>query len=357
MPVLRLRSIGGGRRGQEFTFSGPRVRIGRSRDNDLILPERDNPSSSSRHAEALLDASGEWSLVDVGSSNGTRVNDTSISRQALKSGDRIAFGDEVFVVAFGASRRSRVFAGVAIALVAAVVAALVVAFGMVKGRPTPFEEVARSAAPSVFLIAIEDGSTRVGVGTAFVVGADGVLATNAHIAAELEKRGALSSLPGTTGSVRAVAVQGDTYVVRRIVAAVIAPEWHAGSLRKDVALLRLEAGPALAPLTLADQAAVAGITRGMPIATFGFPAVSTDADKPRGRVSVDVVGDVRGEYLEVGLGIAPGTSGSPVFDGAGVVIGIVAGGDFVTGPDSPPRPTGSSANWALVATVVEHLLR
>ena len=113
----------------------------------------------------------------------------------------------------------------------------------------------------------------------------------------------------------------------------------------------------LRPLTLADQAAVAGITRGMPIATFGFPAVSTDADRPRGRLSVDVVGDVRGEYLEVGLGIAPGTSGSPVFDGAGVVIGIVAGGDFVTGPDSPPRPTGSSANWALVATVLAQLLR
>jgi S1-C subfamily serine protease len=206
------------------------------------------------------------------------------------------------------------------------------------------------------LIAIEDGRTRSGLGTAFVVGADGVLATNAHIAAELEKRGALTSLRGAAGAARALAIQGDTYVARRVIATVIAPEWHAGSLRRDVALLRLEPGPPLPPLKLADQATVAGITRGMPIATFGFPAVSTDADRPRGRLSVDVVGDVRGEYLEVGLGIAPGTSGSPVFDGSGVVVGIVAGGDFVTGPDSPPRPTGSSANWALVASIVNDLL-
>jgi S1-C subfamily serine protease len=354
VPVLRLRSIGGGRHGQEFVFSGPRVRIGRSRDNDLILPERENPSSSSRHAEALLEASGEWCLIDVGSSNGTRINGTSISRQALKNGDRVAFGDELFVVGFGGWRRPWLYASVAAALVAA---AGFITYGIVESRRTPFENVALSAAPSVFLIAIEDGGSRTLVGTSFVVGADGVLATNAHIAAELQRRGVLpgSDGRGGAGSARAVAIQGDTYVARRIVSVVIAPDWHAGSLRSDIALLRLEPGPALAPLRLADQAVVAGITRGMPIATFGFPAVSTDADKPRGRLSVDVVGDVRGEYLEVGLGIAPGTSGSPVFDGSGVVVGIVAGGDFVTGPDAPPRPTGSSANWALVATVLSDL--
>ena len=32
MPPLRLRAVAGARRGQEFIFSGPRVRIGRSRD-------------------------------------------------------------------------------------------------------------------------------------------------------------------------------------------------------------------------------------------------------------------------------------------------------------------------------------
>ena len=193
-------------------FSGPRVRIGRSRDNDLILPERENPSSSSRHAEALLDASGEWCLIDVGSSNGTRINNASISRQALRSGDRIAFGDELFVVGFGGSLRPWPYVGVA-ALVAAIG---FIAYGIVESRRTPFENVALSAAPSVFLIAIEDAGSRTLVGTSFVVGADGVLATNAHIAAELQKR--------AVGSARAVAIQGDTYVARRIASVVIAPD-------------------------------------------------------------------------------------------------------------------------------------
>jgi S1-C subfamily serine protease len=71
---------------------------------------------------------------------------------------------------------------------------------------------------------------------------------------------------------------------------------------------------------------------------------------------VDVVGDVRGNYLEVGLGIAPGTSGSPVFDRTGAVVAIVAGGDFVGGANGMHLPSGSSANWALSAELIRQLL-
>ncbi len=359
MPVLRLRSIVGGRRGQDRVFSGPRVRIGRSRDNDLILPERDNPSSSSRHAEALLDTIGAWWLVDIGSSNGTRVNDATVLRCALKNGDRITFGDETFVVAIGVSRGPWVVAGGAAIALIAVAGVLVVAFGMTRSRRTPFQDVAVSAAPSVFLIAVEDGGARSGVGTGFVGRANGPRRQAGVLRPPtrrmLEARGALqtssrrSSASSTSSTSspgrRAVAIQSDTFVARRIVAAVIAPEWHAGSLRQDVALLRLEPGPALTPPAGSIRtAAVAELARGTPVAAFGFPASGNDrrGDIRAGRVSVDVVGDARGEYLEVGLGIAPGTSGSPVFDASGVVVGIVAGGDFVGRPRSNrPRPTGS----------------
>ena len=74
MPPLRLRPIAGARRGPDLRFSGPRVRIGRSRDNDVILPERAAPESSAHHAEALLDTNGAWSIVDLASSNGTTLN-------------------------------------------------------------------------------------------------------------------------------------------------------------------------------------------------------------------------------------------------------------------------------------------
>ncbi len=105
MPPLRLRSVSGPRRGQEFVFPGPRVRIGRSRDNDLILPEQDPSLSSGHHAEALLDDSGVWSIVDVGSSNGTRLNDVGVQRHELKTGDRLTFGVDQFAVAIGPPRR------------------------------------------------------------------------------------------------------------------------------------------------------------------------------------------------------------------------------------------------------------
>ena len=329
-------------------FSGPRVRIGRSRDNDVILPERDSPLSSAHHAEVLLDSTGVWSLVDLNSSNGTTINDVAIGRHAVKSGDRVTFGDQQFLVTIepDAPHRSRAWMIALTTMIALVVAGAVLSRNW---RQPPFEDVAASASASVFMIAVEENGVRSTIGTAFAIGADGLLATNAHIVGALRKRGALAG--GGRPGVRAVAVLGDAYTVRVIRTATTHPAWREGSIQGDVALLRLEGGPMLVPLRLADARTIAALRRGMPLAAFGFPAVSTDPARPRGRLSVDVLGDVRGSYFEVGLGIAPGTSGSPVFDAAGAVVAIVAGGDFVDAPEGA-RPTGSSANWALSAATV-----
>jgi S1-C subfamily serine protease len=350
VPVLRLRAVAGARRGQEFSFSGPRIRIGRSRDNDLILPERDSPASSGHHAEALLDSTGTWSVVDLGSSNGTRVNNLAVERHTLKPGDRLTFGNEQFVVSIGRTPRRQVW----ILPVAGM--ALLVAAGVLVERHrtrTPFEDMATSATPSVFLIAVEDGGKRTMVGTAFVVAADGVLATNAHVADALQKRAGHSP---TGGAPQLSAVQSDSYVVRAVSSMAIHPDWRQGSLRADVALLRLAAGPPLTPLRLADATTIASLRRGTPVAALGFPAVSTDPVKPRGRLAVDVVGDVRDDFLEVGLGVTPGTSGSPIFDESGSVVAMVVGGDFVDGPGGATLASGSAANWAISVRVVRDLL-
>src|SRR5262249_37592771 len=143
---------------------------------------------------------------------------------------------------------------------------------------------------------------------------------------------------------------------RHIVSAAIHPEWREGSVRNDVAVLGLDAGPPVPALPLAGAFAVQSLRRGTPVAAFGFPAVSTDPLRPRGRLSVDVVADVRDEYLEVGLGIAPGTSGSPVFTESGSVVAIVVGGDFVDDGGGSKRPSGSAANWALSALVLRDFL-
>ena len=189
------------------------------------------------------------------------------------------------------------------------------------------------------------------VGSGFAVSANGWLATNAHIAEALTSR---QAVPPRGKGARAVAVQGDNYTAYPILGARTDPLWKRGSLAHDIALLQLSG--ATRPLRLADPAGIARLARGTPIAAFGFPAVSTDPSRPRGRLSADVVGDIRGDYLEVGLGISPGMSGSPVIDRSGAVVAMVAGGDFVAMPDGTARPSGSSANWALSATAIRALL-
>jgi hypothetical protein len=74
---------------------GRRVKLGK---NSLIigrLPESDivisNPNVSRRHAE-LRRAGNDVILVDLGSTNGTRVNGQLVTRQRLNPGDEISIG-------------------------------------------------------------------------------------------------------------------------------------------------------------------------------------------------------------------------------------------------------------------------
>ena len=341
MPALRLRSITGARRGQEFVFSGPRVRIGRSRGNTLVLTESDAPLSSGHHAEAILER-GRWWIVDANSTNGTFVNRAPVTRHRLAKGDLLAFGDDEFIVA----GVQRVVSRAAILALAVAVAAAVTVGALVGNRkPAPrYAAIGARAAASVFAIVSDDGTRRTVIGTAFAVDADRHLATNAHVAEAVRRR-------------RALAIRGDTYESRPITDVVIHPDWKPGSIRNDVALLRLEGGEPLVALPLAAEGLFATLRRGTALTSFGFPAASTDAERPRGRLSVDVVGDLRGDYLEAGLSIAPGTSGSPVFDEAGDVVAIVAGGDFVKGQDGALVPSGSRVNWAISAERLREILQ
>jgi FHA domain-containing protein/trypsin-like peptidase len=342
--LLRLRYASGRRRGEELIFSGPRVRIGRSRDNTLVLTEADPPISSAHHADAMLDR-GAWWIVDAGSTNGTFVNGAPVQRHRLRKGDVVAFGQDQFVVS---AVRSRAWLW---AVAAAAIGAAVAAGFVTYRRATPHERVASKAARSVYAVVIEDRGTRTIAGTAFAVTGD-ALATNAHVVDVLRQRDAIDQRTST----RALAIRGDVFDRRPIVGTRLHGNWRPGSIRDDVALLLVERGEALTPLMLADAGAFTRLRRGMTLASFGFPAVSTDAQHPRGRLSVDIVGDVRGDYLQAGLSIAPGTSGSPVFDDSGSVVAIVAGGDFVAGVDGRMTPSGSQANWAITIDRVRELL-
>jgi S1-C subfamily serine protease len=343
---LSLRFLTGPRAGQQFTFPGPRVRIGRSRDNDLKLPDSSSPGSSGYHAEACFE-NGSWWIVDLDSTNGTLVNDVAVARQQIRHGDRFAFGNEVVEARLGFSRRFTA------ALVAAASMLAVAAAVTLWPRPDGFEHAAAFAARTTYLIAVERPPDRLIVGTAFAIRADGLLATNAHVAAELLRRDAIGPKAG------AVAVRSDTpnEPPMPVLAARLHPNWRPGTIQDDVALLVVASQTRLEVLALADAARIAGMRRGTPLAAFGFPAASTDPRNPRGRLSIDYLGDFRdGRYIGVGLGISPGTSGSPIFTNDGAVVGIVAGGDFVERPDGSVIATGSGANWGIAAPALKELL-
>jgi hypothetical protein len=77
--------VGEGRRN---VLSGNRVVVGRSREADVVLAD---PNISRRHAELRRDEGG-WQIVDLGSTNGIKVNGRRVDQQALRPGDQITIG-------------------------------------------------------------------------------------------------------------------------------------------------------------------------------------------------------------------------------------------------------------------------
>ncbi|MEM9175453.1 MAG: adenylate/guanylate cyclase domain-containing protein [Myxococcota bacterium] len=85
--VCRLRFQYEGRE-RVFTVSDRPVVIGRSPDSDLLLA---HDSISRQHARLAFDDEG-WTLTDLDSKNGSRVNTFHVKEQVLRNGDRIDLG-------------------------------------------------------------------------------------------------------------------------------------------------------------------------------------------------------------------------------------------------------------------------
>ena len=68
--------------------------LGRAPWCNLVLPE---PTVSRRHAELRRDGAA-WTIVDLGSRNGTWVNGWRVDRATVHRGDRISLGGQRLVV-------------------------------------------------------------------------------------------------------------------------------------------------------------------------------------------------------------------------------------------------------------------
>jgi len=84
-----LRFERGEREGERVPLDVPRLTVGRRADNDLVLQDS---SVSGSHAELLVDGEGVR-VVDLGSTNGTRIGSERVTEARLAHGDRLVFGN------------------------------------------------------------------------------------------------------------------------------------------------------------------------------------------------------------------------------------------------------------------------
>lgn len=179
------------------------------------------------------------------------------------------------------------------------------------------EKLASMVAPCVFLIEVKDAAGNlVATGTGFAVSADGLVATNYHVI----ENGKAFSL---------VTAQGAKFDRVRIVAA--NPE-------ADLAIIRIDA-KGLPFLTLA---ATSNVPVGKRVAVYGSP-VGLSGTLSEGIISAsprnlsenrqDELIPNHGVLLQTTAPVSSGSSGSPLFDAEGKVIGVIT--MMMQGPDNP----------------------
>jgi serine protease Do len=165
------------------------------------------------------------------------------------------------------------------------------------------EELAKKVRPSIVVITVRgrDGRQE-GLGTGFVVSADGLIATNRHVL-------------GEGRPLRVETADGKSHDVKAI---------HAADRKLDLAILRIDA-KGLTPLELGDSAT---LKEGQPVMAVGNPHGLRDS------VVAGVVSglrDIEGRpMIQIAIPIEPGNSGSPLLDMHGRVHGILTIKSLVT---------------------------
>ncbi len=156
--------------------------------------------------------------------------------------------------------------------------------------------LAKKARPSVMLLVVSDAAGKeIATGTGFLVSSDGKLITNHHV------------IEGASSAV-AKAESGGLFPVEGVLA---------DDPKNDLVLLKLK-GKDLPFLTLGSSDKIEVGTR---IAVIGSPLGL------EGTVSEGIVSAVRGltndmRILQITAAVSPGSSGSPVLNGSGAVVGV-----------------------------------
>jgi pSer/pThr/pTyr-binding forkhead associated (FHA) protein len=101
--LLKLRLSLMGRPVRNYTFDKPVISIGRDPGSDVFV---DNPGVSRDHFRLEKTPAGEYQLVDLGSANGTFVNDQMVHTAVVKNNDVVRFGKYTLWVGYDTDRRA-----------------------------------------------------------------------------------------------------------------------------------------------------------------------------------------------------------------------------------------------------------
>ena len=96
-----LRALSGPGAGKNFPLmSGGRTTLGRSRSNDIVIPE---DAASAHHCR--IDREGDSYVIhNQRSTNGTWVNGAKVERAVLQHGDKVKIGETIFLVSLFGDR-------------------------------------------------------------------------------------------------------------------------------------------------------------------------------------------------------------------------------------------------------------
>ncbi len=101
--VIKLRLSLMGRPVRNFTFDKPVISVGRDPGADVFV---DNPGVSRDHFRLERTPAGEYQIVDLGSANGSYVNDQMVNTAVLRNNDVVRFGKYTLWVGYEENRRT-----------------------------------------------------------------------------------------------------------------------------------------------------------------------------------------------------------------------------------------------------------
>ena len=100
--LIKLQVSLKGRPVKNFKFGKDSIIVGRSPEADVYL---DNPGVSREHMKIERTPGGYYAVQDLGSANGTFINDVQVQREYLTNNDVIRLGKYTMVVSYEEERR------------------------------------------------------------------------------------------------------------------------------------------------------------------------------------------------------------------------------------------------------------